>query len=500
MATYDTLPPGAMLVPQQTGSPQITQSRTDMPLNLPQGAMPVPFTPAPSPQAVPESAPGFLERSADLLKPRYERGERMRQEYMSESGIVDAPEYYASRVTNSMGAFFDVAGEGLLTVLSTLTPDRWERLFKENLAAGGTALMNTDQAKQLMKMWDEFDPLTKDRLANLTDTAAGVSQFAKSPTSMIGEKLSASAIKSDKQGLASKVLDQTTTAKTARGAEIGKQSNRQFQTNFDEDILNTVVSLPGVTGKTKLAKLLEKLNKAEEHLNANIQKTLVKSNIKIPVQTINQALDIKLKELYAGKPEFADDKKLAAIVKRVKKLNTIALKEYKGKPIELLQARRNLDRIVKETFGDSLYEGAGTSRTVVKQVRDVYNDLMQQSVDDGDIRALMQRQHHMIEAISNAAYANTKQTPKNLLQRTASVAERHPFLAAGVLGLSEQGGRALDVPPGILATGAAGLGAYGLSTPNVRRVAGGALQAAPVSTAAVYGGVNSLQGMMNEEQ
>lgn len=492
MATYDDLPQGAVPLPKGAVAPRIDQSRTDMQLNLPAGAVPVPFTPPAAPQAIPQTSPGFLERSGELLKPRYERGERMREAYMSD--VIDAPEYYTSRVTNSMGAFFEVAGEGVLTVLSALTPDRWERLFKENLAAGGTALMNTEQAQQLLTIWDGLDPLTKDRVANIADTAAGAGQFMKSPTSIVGEKLSASAIKADKKGLAPKVLDQTTPARQARGKEIGRDPEKQFQTNFDEDILNTVVSLPGVTGATKLPKLLEKLNTAERHLNTKIQKELSKAKTIIPLQTINQALDIKIKQLIAEKPEFADDKQLASIVKRIKALNKSALKNYKGKPIELLQARRNLDRIITQTFGDNLYEGAGTSRTIVKQFRDVYNDLMQQSVDDVDMKALMQRQHHLLEAIDNASYANTKQLPRNLVQRASSVAERHPFLVAGALGLSEQGvGRAFDIPPGILATGAAGLGAYGLTTPNVRRVVGGALERAPVTTGLLYGTANMGQ-------
>jgi len=491
MATYDTLPEGAMPLPRGSVSNIIDQSRTDMPLNLPQGAVPVPFTPPTAPVATPSTTPGFLERSGELLKPRFERGERMREAYMSD--VIDAPEYYASRVTNSMGAFFDVAGEGLLTVLSAITPDRWERLFKENLAAGGTALMDTDQAKQLIEMWDGFDQLTKDRIANVADSAAGAGQFFKSPTSIAGEKLSASAIKSDKKGLASKVLDQTTDAKQSRGKELGREPSKQFQTNFDEDILNTVVSLPGVTGKTKLPKLLQKMNQAEGHLNTQITKALVKSNQVIPVQTIDKAIQEKIKKLIIDKPEFADDPKLAAIIKRVQAFNKTALKKYKGKPHQLLQARRDLDRIVRETFGDSLYEGASTSRTVVKQFRDAYNDLIQNSVEDVDIKSLMQRQHHLLEAIDNASYANTKTLPRNLVQRASSVAERHPFLVAGALGLSEQGSSMINIPPGILATGAAGLSLYGATTPNVRRVVGGTLERTPTTTGLLYGVSNMEQ-------
>lgn len=488
MATYDQLPEGAMPVPQGADSSRITQSRTDMPINLPQGASPVPYTPPQAPQGAPDTAPGFLERSGELLKPRYERQQRMQREYLND--VIDAPEYYAGRVTNSMGAFFDIAGEGLLTVLSAVTPDRWERLFKENLAAGGTALMNTEQAQQLIEMWDGFDQLTKDRIANLADTAAGAGQFAKSPTSKLGETMSASAIKSDKKALAPKVLDQTTEARQQRGKDLTRDPSKRFQTNFDEDVLNTVISLTGVTGNIKLPKLLKRLGEAERHLNSQIQKSLAKSGVPVPLQTINDAIEIKLNQLKAEKPEFADDKQLAAIIKRVKALNKSALKNYKGRPVQLLEARRNLDRIISETFGDNLYEGLSTSRTIVKQFRDVYNDLMQNAVDDVDMKALMQRQHHLLEAIDNASYANTKTVPKNLLQKVGSAAERHPFLAAGVLGLSEQGSRMFDIPPGIMALGAAGLGAYGAVTPNVRRVAGGVMENAPISTGLLYGTTN----------
>ena len=491
MATYDSLPEGAVPVPRRSTAPTIDQSRTDMPLNLPQGAVSVPYSAPPAPAVTPSTAPTFIERSAELLKPRFERGQRMQQEYLS--GAIDAPEYYSSRVTNSMGAFFDVAGEGLLTVLSAITPDRWERLFKENLVAGGTALMNTEQAKQLIELWDGFDQLTKDRIANLADTAAGAGQFAKSPTSVVGEKLSASAVKADKKGLADKVLDQTTEARQQRGKDRTKPADRRFQTNFDEDILNTVISLPGVTGNTKLPKLLDILGDAEQHLNSKIQKTLARSQTVVPVKTIEEMIDIKLKQLVAEKPEFADDKQLRNIVKRIKALNKSALKGYTGKPIELLKARRSLDRILSQTFGDNLYEGTSTSRTIAKEFRDTYNELMQGLPDvDDDMKVMMQRQHHLLEAIDNASYQNTKSVPKNLLQKAGSVVERHPFIAAGALGLSESGSRLFDIPPGIMATGAAGLGAYGLSTPNVRRIAGGTLQATPVTTGLLYGTSNML--------
>lgn len=488
------LPPGAVARPRGATRPNtIDQSRTDMPLNLPANAVPRPFVAPAAPVAQPDTSQGFLERSAELLKPRYERQQRMTQEYLN--GVVDSPEYYTSRVANSMGAFFDVAGEGLLTVLSAITPDRWERLFKENLVAGGTALMSTEQAQQLLELWDGFDQLTKDRIANLSDTAAGASQFAKSPTSVAGQKLSASAVKADKKGLADKVLDQTTEARQARGKDRTKPPNKRFQTNFDEDVLNTVISLPGVTGTTKLPKLLDKLGEAEQHLNSKIKKALVSSEITVPVKEIDKLIDIKLKQLVAEKPEFGDDKQLQNIVKRIKALNKSALKGYTGKPIELLQARRSLDRILSSTFGDNLYEGTSTSRTVAKEFRDTYNELMQGLPDvSDDMKVMMQRQHHLLEAIDNASYANTKTIPKNLLQKAGGVVERHPFIAAGLLGISEAGPSLMNVPPGLLAAGAAGLGIYGLTTPNVRRVAGEALQAAPVSTGLLYG-TSNMPGM-----
>ena len=481
-------PPGFTLVaPSGPTNPAVPPNAQPIAPQATPTAPPLPpgFQATKAPDFDPDS---LLGRIGSRIGERVEKVERASEEYSA--GEITYPELAMRGVAFAYGSLFDTVGEGVMSLLSALTPDEAENFLKEQLAAGGTALMNTEQAQRLIEMWDGFDQLTKDRIANLADTAAGAGQFAKSPTSVLGEKLSASAIKSDKKGLAPKVLDQTSDAKQARGKEIGRDPSKQFQTNFDEDILNTVISLTGVTGNIKLPKLLEKLNTAERHLNGQIQKALVKSSVPVPKQTINQAIELKLKQLELEKPEFADDKQLAAIVKRVKALNNSALKNYNGKPIQLLEARRNLDRIISQTFGDNLYEGLSTSRTVVKQFRDVYNELMQNSVEDVNIQSLMQRQHHLLEAIDNASYANTKGTPKNLLQKVGSAAERHPFLAAGALGLSEQGSRMLDIPPGVMALGAAGLGAYGMATPNVRRVAGGVMENAPVSTGLLYGTTN----------
>ena len=483
------LPPGA--TPRARSGRMPTQLNPNAPVEsqLPQGAVSRPFQAPPAPAQVPSTDPTFLDRSSKLLEPRFARQQRLNEAYMSD--VIDSPEFYASRMANSMGAFFDIAGEGVMTVLSAITPDRWERLLKENLAAGGTKLMSTETAKELLELWNGFDQMTKDRFASVADATAGAGQFVKSPTSIAGEKLSASAIKSDKKGLSTKVLDQTTEARQARGKEIGREKDKQFQTNFDEDILNTVVSLPGVTGNTKLPQLIKKLNTASAHLNSKITQSLKKSQVTIPAQTIKDTMQRRMQQLIVDNPEFADIPELRKIIKQVGGITQSALKGYDGKPLSLLQVRRNLDRIVSKTFGDNLYDGVGASRQVVKQVRDSLNDLMKQAVpDDDNLHALMQRQHHLLEALDNASYANTKVLPKGPLQRAGSIVERHPFLAAGALGVTEQGSSMLSIPPGLATAGAAALGVYGATTPNVRRVVGGTLERAPVTTGLLYGTSN----------
>jgi ElaB/YqjD/DUF883 family membrane-anchored ribosome-binding protein len=496
MATYDTLPEGAVPVqPQGT----VRGPDPDVPTTgaLPQGAIPVPLQPSVAPPEPTPTEPDFGERVTGIMKDRYDRMQRMRKEYMEDN--ISTSEYYGSRMATSMGAFFDVAGEGLLTVLSTVTPDRWERMFKEAIATGGNALMSTDVAKQLLEMYQGADQLTKDRLANTVDLAAGFGSQTKaasklSPTDAVGRKLSASAVKSDKKKLSPIVLDQTSNARKQREAQAGMPVDKQNQINFDEDILNTVLSLPTITGATDPQTIIKKLNGEITRVDSQVTSALRRSPARIMRSTVDKKIDLKIAELLEEMPAFGTEKELKKIVKKVRSLANTSLAKHSGKPADLLQARRDLDKSIAITFGDKLFEGTGASRMVVSKIRKALNELAEDAVEDEDLATLMKRQHLLLEARDNAAHFKaTKAEPKNVIQQTVSAVERHPYLTAGAIGIGERSGLLSGIPPEYLFAGATALAGYGATLPAVRRTAGEALQTLPVSTSIGYGAAPSAQ-------
>jgi ElaB/YqjD/DUF883 family membrane-anchored ribosome-binding protein len=210
--------------------------------------------------------------------------------------------------------------------------------------------------------------------------------------------------------------------------------------------------------------------------------------------TVDEKINLKIAELLEEMPAFGTQKELKNIVKKVRSLANTSLAKYSGKPLELLQARRDLDKSIAITFGDKLFEGTGASRMVVSKTRKALNELAEGAVEDEDLATLMKRQHLLLEARDNAAHFKaSKAEPKNIIQKAASTVERHPYLTAGAVGLGERSGLLSGIPPEYLLAGATALAGYGATRPAVRRTAGEALQTLPVSTSIGYGAAPSTQ-------
>ena len=497
MRYLEDLPADAVPVGAEPRSASVSTGNALGMNDLPPDAVPIPEPPSTAPPQPVSTEPTFADKAEQAAKERYERLQRMRTEYMADQ--ISAPEYYASRMATSMGLFFDVAGEGALTVLSAITPDKWEKVFKDAIATGGNKIMSTETAQELLNMWQGADQLTKDRIANTADLAAGIGSQTKvgkalSPTAQTGKKLTASAVKNDKKRLAPIVLDQNMDLRKQRGEEINLEPNKQYQLNHDEDLMTTVLSLPYITGSTSTDGILGAINAGLGQVRTKIKKALKNNPNRIMKSSIYKEVQTNLQKLYQDYPVFLKDKALQNVQKKVLGQLEAVLDGFDGSPAKLLELRQKLDRQIDLTFGDNLYEGNSAARKVVSQVRKALNDLVDQTVDDDDILALLRRQHLLLEARSNTAYARAKEkAAKGVVQKAENIVSRYPYISAGALGITgQQSGLLSNIAPEWLALGGAALAGSAAMQPAVRRTVGEALQAAPVSTSLMYGTANNF--------
>jgi hypothetical protein len=204
--------------------------------------------------------------------------------------------------------------------------------------------------------------------------------------------------------------------------------------------------------------------------------------------------------LYDDYPILNTDKTLKEVQKQVLNQVRTALDDFDGKPINLLKARKKLDASIELTFGDQIYEGNSAARKLVQKARQAFNELAAKAVDDEDIKALLRRQHILLEALDNTSYVKAKEKPiKGIVKKAANFVERYPYIAAGAVGFTgERTGLLSSIPNEfILGAGVVGSGVLA-ADPNVRRAAGGLFQAAPVSTSAMYGTANTLSQQEQE--
>lgn len=500
MANLTVLPQGA--TPLGPDDPtQVGQTTSVSPVQptvtpmtaLPQGATPLPAIETPVPAQEPEATLG--DRVEQLAVERQQRLNERREAYLADQ--ISYPEYKASELAGGLGLFFDVAGEGLMTMLSAMTPDRVENFLKEQIASGASAIASTETFQQLYNIWQELPDRAKESLGDIGDIVAGSAKKSvtvagkeiKSPSKIVSDKLNASAVNSSKKAIAPKVLNQTQDAKINRGDELGMPSFKQFQTNFDEDVLNTLISL-GITDKTKIDDILTKLNQENLKLGGKVAKTLNKVKGVVPASAIFLNFRRRLNDLVKEYPRYGEVKEFQNIVKRVEALLAAELKGFSGKPGDLIKLRQKFDGAVLDAFGDGLFEGQGASRRVVSLVRDSINNLadnVAMQTGDDSISALLRRQHLILEAKSNAAFYKSKQKELSKLRQAGQVVERHPFIAMSALGIGSGQGLLSQIPEGAVSLGMGALGLYGATTPTARRGIAEALDILPVQRSLFYG-------------
>jgi hypothetical protein len=366
----------------------------------------------------------------------------------------------------------DVVSETILGVLSGMTPDAAETWLKEQIDTGADALMDTNTAKYLYEAYSNLS----DRARADIDAAANIGMSLIPMSSKTGKALKAAGERSEKSSLGRYLLDQSAAAKKARNAELGMDPKMQTVHNREDAVLNTALTIKGITASTPRKKMMTALNAEVARLGTGIKKALAGSPLTIPKGTVTRRMSSALAEFKKANPEYSGQD-LKHIGEKVKRAYLAANKSYTGRPEDLLEVRRKFDKVIERFFGKDVHAGDHTSRPVVAALRNELNAIMQEAAPDAKIRSAMQRQHHAMTAKDNLAFNMVME--KSGTDKVLAKIEHHPYFVTGALtgtGMGAQlmqGGAASEV----LGLGAGMLGVgYGVTRPPVLKGAGEVLE------------------------
>jgi len=425
----------------------------------------------------------LLGRVGEKLGKRIDFMEDTTKEYLDNK--ITYPEVVLRSFGSAFGALFDTVGETAMTILSTLTPDQAEDWLKEQIAAGASSVMETETAQELLAAYQGLPERVRKDIGAAVNVGFGILP-AKS---VVGKKLTESAIESQKKTLGKYVLSQTPNAKQARIAEAGLAPSRQNVLNRENEILNTVLSIKGISETTKRPKIMAGLNGEVGRLGSMIRKELERVKLAVPKGTVNHRISMRLTDFIKNNPEYLG-KDLKPTYEKVIRAYQTALSKYDGKPSSLLEMRRDFDKVVEKFFKKDVHAGDDVSREVVAQIRNEMNQIMQDIAPNAQIRAAMQRQHNALLAKENLGYNMAREG--STVDKILTKVEHHPMfttslLTGGGMASKAMGSEPLGVGLGLLGTG------YAASRPAVRRAAGETLQAAPV-------GRSMIMDMMDQQE
>lgn len=365
--------------------------------------------------------------------------------------------------------FNDVVSDTALEILSTLTTDEAESWLKEQINTGAEKLMDTNTAQALYNLYRGLD----DRGRKDIDAAVNIGLSMLPMKSKIGSKLMEAGVAAEKKSLGRYLLDQSPLAKKARLAEEGMEKAAQTTLNREDAILNTVMSIKGITDSTPRKKMMVALNTEVARLGVDIKRALSQVEARVPKGTVTRRLNTALAEFKQAHPEYAG-KDLKHIVEKVQRAYLASNKKYNGRPEELLEVRKTFDRVVERFFGKDVHAGDHTSRPVVAHLRNELNKIMQEVAPDAKIRDGMQRQHHALIAKDNLAFNMAME--KSPVDKALAKIEHHPFMVGGLISGTGMGANLLQSEALGVAAGTAGLG-YLATKPSVLKGAGATLEA-----------------------
>lgn len=437
------------------------------------------FTPVKKPDIDPDS---FLGRVGEKIGKRIEKVERGSEMYSE--GEISYPEFALRGLGFAYGSLFDTVGEGVMSILASLTPDEAEDFLQEQISAGASQLMSTDTAQEMLSFYRELTPRQKDNIGDIFDVA-----MAGLPKTGVAQKLTKSGIEGDKRQLAKSVLPQTTVAKEARVDEISLPKNMQKTARREDQIVTTVLSLPGVTGSSSRKKLMGAINAETIRLTSQVKSSLAKQKMTMPKQSINSTVTKTFND-FLEQNTLYQNKKFATLRRDILDSYKDALKKYDGKPESLLQLRKDFDNNVKTTLGKDVHATDTAAREMTAAIRNSLNDTLEAIAPDEQIKAAMRRQHNLILAKQNLKANMAREGSK--IDKAVSFINQHPFVTAGALSGSGVYSRLVGSEPfsvGLL--GAAGV--YGASRPATRRVLGAAGETLPVTQGMLYNTADQIQ-------
>lgn len=464
------------------------------PVKNPLAEPPVELIEDPSTLPPPPPEPlNFGERVAGYTEDRIQNVQGAVNRY--EQGETTYPEVFYSGLGNTAGIFTDAVGEGVMTALASVTPDNWEEYLKEQIVAGASSVMSTDEAKQALELWRNTPPRVREVVVNSLDVAGVVAP--KGPLKKLGGFLKKGAIRAEKDAIAEHVLSQGPTARQKRVSEIGQEETPVA--NFEDRVLDTVLSLKGVSGSASPSKIMGAVNRELYRLRNSVNTSIMDIKTTVPKGAVNQNVFEAFSELVQKNPIFNADS-MKPKTKRVFEAYRAALKDYpsNGSADALMQVRRKFDKNIETMFKKDIHAGDDAHREVVAMVRNQLNDMVEALAPDEEIKTQLQRMHKLLVAKSDLAVNLAGE--KGFGAKISNWVAQHPIIVgSAVTGGGGMLTNALAAPltgPALVA----GAAAYGATRPSVRRGAGTFLEEAPVGRGLLYGASNELQQIAEEQE
>jgi hypothetical protein len=479
------LPPGFVKMPQAGPTPPVAPQPLQQPPTpasgpqvAPQATSGVPAGFQPVTQEVPTRAqdPDYLDRMGNIMESREQRMERAYEGFKGDQ--IGFGQMFVTQMGSAIGALAELTGETMFTVLSQMTPDDAKTYLKEIVASGGAKLLNSEDAKQALEWYENLSPSQKDFMLSTLDlTLAG--PFVKA----VGLPLKGSkkfpdalgpqtAVAGDKKELANIILSQKPADRAAR---LGEKLNP-----YNNSILNTAISL-GIKGSDEPAKMIPIFQREVNRLTTKITTDLRKAKnkgLRMSQGQVASQVEKALQRFVKENAEFEDFTNLSNIVSQAEDVFTTANKQFDGTPEGLYRLRQDMDKIAENVFDKNLFEGSKIGLDVIRVIRNTLNDQVD-ALAPG-VRDTLRRQHYAIEGKLNAKQYGITQSPNKGIAKVLNFVERHPFIAGSAI---QGGGMFSNVSPTLATSAALGLGAYGLTQPGGRRLAGEVLEQGTRGTA-----------------